>query len=116
MNILLLEDDHSLNRAITKVLTIEKHNVTSAHSGKELLDIIDTPFDIYILDINVPHIDGLTLLEKLQKIFHAQVIIISANSDNYSIQRAMRLGARFYLTKPFHLTELREAITQIKSD
>ena len=113
MNILLLEDDQALNRVITKILTLDKHIVTSTHNGRELLDIIEKPFDLYILDINVPHINGLQLLEKLQKCFDVEVIIMSANSDVDSINKAYALGAKEYLQKPFQIKELRDMIDKL---
>ena len=59
MNILLLEDDIALNKAIKKVLELDYHTVNTFTDGQELIKSLDQRYDLYILDINVPHISGL---------------------------------------------------------
>ena len=56
MKILLLEDDIALNKAIKKVLELDYHTVDTFLDGKELIDALDKRYDLYLLDINVPHI------------------------------------------------------------
>lgn len=115
MKILLLEDDILLNEAITKYLTSIGHAMTSVRDGNICLRILEKEqFDLSILDINVPNIDGLTILEKL----HAQkrmmpVIFISTLIDIEDISRAFELGCFDYLKKPFHLKELGIRIDKI---
>lgn len=108
MKILLLEDDVALNRAIKKVTQIDKHITSSYLDGQDVLDNLDEYFDLYILDINVPNINGLELLDLiLTKDTNSKVIIISSNTDIISLQKAYKLGCVDYLKKPFHLEELR---------
>ncbi len=114
MNILLLEDNIALNRAITKVLKLDDNIVTSYLDGQEVLNNIHIHYDMYILDINVPNINGLELLDLIyQQNNSAKVIIISSNSDVYSLQKAYKLGCIDYLNKPFHLEELRIKINKL---
>lgn len=108
MKILLLEDDIALNKAIKKVTELDKHITASYLDGYDVLDGIDDHYDLYILDINVPNINGLELLDIIYtRNNESKVIIISSNTDINSIQKAYKLGCIDYLKKPFHLEELR---------
>lgn len=115
MNILLLEDDIALNKAITRVLEFDHHTVQTFTDGQVLLDALDQNYDLYILDINVPHISGLQLLELvLEQNDQAKVIMISSNTDVQSLQTAYDLGCVDYLKKPFHIAEIRAKISRLK--
>lgn len=117
MNILLLEDDIALNKVIRRVLEIDHHNVSTFTDGLELLESLDQKHEIYILDINVPNISGLELLDIiLGQNPQAKVIMISSNTDLQSLQTAYDLGCVDYLKKPFHITELRAKINRLKSE
>lgn len=115
MKILLLEDDLLLNEAITQYLTTTGHAVVSARDGNAALKILnEKTFDLLVFDINVPGIDGLSLLEKM----HEQkrmipTIYISALIDIEDISKAFDLGCYDYLKKPFHLKELNLRINKI---
>ena len=115
MNILLLEDDISLNKAIKKVLELDHHMVNTFTDGQNILESINDMYDLYILDINVPHINGLELLDIiLLQNDQAKVIMISSNTDIQSVQTAYNLGCVDYLKKPFHIVELRAKIDRLK--
>lgn len=117
MNILLLEDDIALNKAIKKVLELDHHHVSTFIDGQELIDDMDQMYELYILDINVPNISGLELLDIiLGQNPQAKVIMISSNTDIESLQTAYDLGCVDYLKKPFHITELRAKINRLKSE
>lgn len=115
MKILLLEDDILLNESITKYLAAIGHAMTSVRDGNVCLSILEKEqFDLLVFDINVPNMDGLSILETL----HAQkkvmpVIFISALIDIEDISRAFELGCFDYLKKPFHLKELNIRIDRI---
>jgi len=114
MKILLLEDDVALNKAIKKVTELDKHTTVSYLDGQDVLDVIDDSYDLYILDINVPNINGLELLDIIYtKDNSSKVIIISSNTDINSLQKAYKLGCIDYLKKPFHLQELRIKIDKL---
>jgi diguanylate cyclase (GGDEF)-like protein len=114
MKILLLEDDISLNRAIVKVLELDSHAVQSYLDGQEVLNALPERCDLYILDINVPHVNGLELLKVITaKHCEANVMMISSNTDLDSLQKAYELGCVDYLKKPFHLEELRMKIAKL---
>lgn len=114
MKILLLEDELMLNNAINEYLKGIGHMVESYTDGQNVIDAVDTSFDLLILDINVPNKDGFTILEELnQKKIYIPTIYISAQVDIEDITKAYDLGCREYLKKPFHLEELGIKINQI---
>jgi len=109
MKILLLEDNVALNRAIIKILKKDEHEVSSFFSGAEVLNNENLfSYDLYILDINVPDINGLDVLKSIYDYNNQlKVIIISSNNDLKSIEKAYNYGCEDYLRKPFHIEELR---------
>jgi len=115
MRILLLEDDLLLNKAIEKFLLKEGHHVETFRNGQLALDaILKDQYDMLLLDINVPMLSGLELLEKIdaQKI-QIPTIFISALRDIEDISKAFDLGCYDYLKKPFHLKELSLRIEKV---
>jgi DNA-binding response OmpR family regulator len=115
MKILLLEDDVMLNRAITQYLQSTGHEIRTVRDGNNCLRILDEEdFELLILDINVPDINGFEVLEKShQKNKIIPTIYISALIDIEDISRAFELGCYDYLKKPFHLKELTLRINKI---
>ncbi len=108
MKILLLEDDILLGETLEEILTEARYDVHWVKDGEEAADAtFDTTYDLYILDINVPKINGLKLLEELRGAGdNTRVIFISALSDMTSISKGFSLGAEDYLKKPFFPEEL----------
>lgn len=115
MKILLLEDEQMLSEAINEYLLSLGHRVTPFYNGSEALDCLKKEaFDLLILDINVPGIDGLDLLEQLHALkIRPPAIYISALVDIEGISRAYDLGCYDYLKKPFHLKELSLRIDKV---
>jgi len=115
MKILLLEDDIMLNDTITQYLISVGHFVKSVKDGKRCVQLLEQEkFDLLVLDINVPHIDGLSILENLDKENKmVPTIFISALIDIEDITRAFDIGCHDYLKKPFHLKELTLRIDKI---
>lgn len=118
MKILLLEDELMLNESIQEYLEELGHSVDSYVDGAEAYDNIkENTFDLLVLDINVPNIDGLSFLEKIHELkIHTPAIYISALVDIEDISRAYNLGCYDYLKKPFHLKELALRIDRMKVD
>jgi len=116
MKILLLEDEVMLNESIQEFLESEGHSVDTFFDGLKAFDNIKSrSYDLLILDINVPGLDGLTFLERLHELkIHAPTIYISALVDIEDISRAYNLGCYDYLKKPFHLKELALRLDRIK--
>ncbi len=118
MKILLLEDELMLNESIQEYLEESGHSVESYLDGLQAYESIKKDsYDLLVLDINVPGIDGLSFLEKLHLLkIHTPAIYISALVDIEDISRAYNLGCYDYLKKPFHLKELSLRIDRITLD
>jgi DNA-binding response OmpR family regulator len=107
MKILLLEDNQRLKNLILEALDEASYKVNAFEDGKEALAAIDDGYDCFILDINVPGIDGLALLEQIRLLDEATpAIIISANIELETIRDAYGKGCDEYLKKPFYVDEL----------
>jgi len=115
LKILLLEDELMLSEAISEYLVALGHRVVTCYDGSEALACVQNEnFDLLILDINVPGIDGLDLLEQLHVLkIRPPAIYISALADIEGISRAYDLGCYDYLKKPFHLKELSLRIDKV---
>ena len=117
MKILLLEDEIMLQSAMVEYLTDTGYTVDSFEDGEEAFNhCVTHSYDLFIFDINTPSIDGLTLLEKLQKEkIYVPTIFISAITQIEQISKAYELGCYDYLKKPFHLKELTLHIDRLLS-
>jgi DNA-binding response OmpR family regulator len=106
--ILLLEDDKLLSETLNELLTLEGYEVCLAYDGEEASCLTyEKSFDLYIFDINVPEIDGLSLLEALREADDmTPTIMISASVDIKTIASAFNMGAKDYIKKPFFPEEL----------
>ncbi|MCW8895379.1 response regulator transcription factor [Sulfurimonas sp.] len=116
MKILLLEDEVMLNESICEYLDSQGHQVDSYFDGLQAYESIkNNSYDLLILDINVPGMDGLSFLENIHGLkIHVPTIYISALVDIEEISRAYDLGCYDYLKKPFHLKELSLRVNRIK--
>ena len=107
MRIMLVEDEYLLNKAITTYLTSKNMQVGAYLDGQEALDAISCEYDIFIFDIDIPHINGIEILEEVHKLYPAlPVIMISATIDMDIITKAYEKGCTDYLKKPFDIKEL----------
>lgn len=107
MKILLLEDNQRLNNTITKKLRLNGYECESFTDGQKAYDAIDNGYNCFILDINVPNLDGVELLKRIRE-YHKQtpVIIISSTVELDVIKDAYSFGCDDYLKKPFYIDEL----------
>jgi len=107
MKILLLEDNKKLNETITKRLTIKGYSVLSIIDGAQAYEKITDGFSCFILDINVPNVDGIKILKKIREYYQTlPVIIISASVELDVIKQAYDFGCNDFLKKPFFIDEL----------
>jgi DNA-binding response OmpR family regulator len=108
MNVLLIEDDRRIAHVIHQGLTEDGHQVHAAYDGVDGLDLIQSGhFDVAILDIMLPGMDGFTVLRKARAEGSAvPILILTAKDAMPDIVRGLDLGADDYLTKPFLLEVL----------
>ena len=114
-NILLIEDDRPLNKAISVYFKKEKFYVLSSFSGQEALDILfQNNLDLIILDINLPDLSGFDLIEQIKIInSNIPILILSACDLDSAILHGFNLGAEDYVTKPFNIEILHKKINVI---
>jgi len=108
MRILLLEDDYILNESLTEYLELEGYSVDRAYRGEEVFDLtFKNKYDLYILDINVPDVNGFDVLKALKESGDTTpAIYITALTDTASIAKGFSMGAEDYIKKPFDPEEL----------
>ncbi|NII24775.1 response regulator transcription factor [Pseudoflavitalea sp. X16] len=107
-SILLVEDEENLHEALKLNLELEGYEVTSAFTGSEALQKVqDEYFDLLILDVMLPELDGISVTETI-RVQNNEVPILILSAKNASSDRVLGLkkGADDYLTKPFNLEEL----------
>jgi two-component system alkaline phosphatase synthesis response regulator PhoP len=107
-SILLVEDEENLHEALKLNLELEGYEITSGFTGSEALQKIQNEyFDLIILDVMLPDVDGISITETI-RVQNNQVPILILSAKNTSSDRVLGLkkGADDYLTKPFNLEEL----------
>ena len=107
-SILLVEDEEHLHEALKLNLEMEGYEVDSAFDGGEALKQIQSAhYDLIILDIMLPSVDGFTIIEKLRlNNNQTPILVLSAKNSSFNRVQGLKLGADDYLNKPFNLEEL----------
>lgn len=114
MKILLLEDDYALHVAVKETIELESHDVDSFYDGISAYDAINSNYKLFILDINVPNLNGIEVLARIKQINpKANVIMISANVDIDMLKIAYQNGCDDYIKKPFDIDELMLKISRL---
>ena len=105
--ILVVDDEASIRRALKNILESEKYIVEQAADGEEALNIaLEDSFDAILLDIKMPGMDGMEVLEKLITITDAPIIMISGHGTIETAVEAIRKGAYDFIVKPPDLNRL----------
>ncbi len=115
MRILIVEDEKELAISLKKALKSEKYSVTVEFNGSDAIErILSEKFDLIILDIMVPEIDGFEVLKFIRKEkIETPVLMLTAKSDIEDRVKGLDLGADDYLSKPFSFAELLARIRAI---
>ncbi len=115
MRILLAEDERSLARALVKIFEKNNYSADAVHNGADALMYLDGGnYDVLILDVMMPVMDGITALKKLrEKGNQIPVLMLTAKSEIDDKVLGLDTGANYYLTKPFDTKELLAAIRAI---
>jgi two-component system, NtrC family, response regulator len=107
-NILIVDDEPYIIRAVSRLLKSEKHNILSSQNGQDAVAVVeDNLVDVVLLDINLPDIDGIEVLKHVKQIDQDIVVIMMTGYGSIkSAVEAMKAGAFEYLTKPFEDNDL----------
>ena len=115
--IYVADDDADLRNILTFALQEEGHEVLVAQDGEEAMEhILDEPPDLLILDIEMPRMDGLQVLEALDTYAlkrTVKVLVLTARGSEEDRIRGLQEGADRYLGKPFESSELAEAVREV---
>ncbi|CAA6813189.1 MAG: Two-component system response regulator DccR [uncultured Sulfurovum sp.] len=116
MTILLLEDDLMLSEVIIEHLEAFNYVVTTVYDGIEAEDLLfESTFDLLLLDVNVPFLNGFELLKNLRQAGNnTPTIFITSMNRSEDVLEGFELGASDYLKKPFEMLELKARIDNIK--
>lgn len=112
-NILVVEDDREINNLIAEVLKKENYNVIQAFDGKEAIEKYNENFQMVILDLMLPYVDGIEILRKIREKSNLPIIILSAKDEEVDRIVGLSMGADDYILKPF---SIRELIARIKAN
>ena len=105
--ILIIEDEESIAELERDYLEISSYEVTICNDGeKGLKEALDNEYDLYILDLMLPGIDGFEICKAIRNKKNTPIIMVSAKKDDIDKIRGLGLGADDYMTKPFSPSEL----------
>ena len=123
-NVLIVDDSATTRAIITRTLKIipgiELNEVFQAANGQEALETLDQNWvDIVFVDINMPVMDGVAMVEQMAKrqdMTKVPVVIISTEGSQTRMEELLRMGVRAYVRKPFTIEEVGQVIHEILGD
>ena len=105
--ILVVDDEEMIRRLIAKYAVFEGHTVTEAKDGMEAVKLCrEEKFDIMIIDIMMPELDGFSACREIRKFSNIPIIMLSARGEEYDKINGFELGIDDYVVKPFSPKEL----------
>ena len=107
MKIFIVEDNEDLNQFMTDTFLKIGYDVVSCSDGQRAFELVEDFFDLYLIDINLPNLNGLELVKKIKsEDINSKVFIISGDDNIDTILTAYDLGCNDYIKKPFDLREI----------
>lgn len=117
--ILIVDDDVTITELMKALMTMEGHQPTTVNDSTKALEVANSVQpDLITLDLMMPGLTGFELCELLHsdpRFANIPVIIVSARDDHESKEKAIQVGAKDYLTKPFGMDDLIEKIKKLTS-
>ena len=105
--VLVVDDEPQILRAVERTLTARGYIVRTASDGRAALGaVLDDEPDLVVLDLNLPHVDGLTACREIRRSSRVPILVLSVRDAEDDKVAALDLGADDYLTKPFGMDEL----------
>ena len=112
--ILLVDDEHSVQKLLSFPLRKEGYEVVSALDGRQALDRLrETSFDLVVLDLMLPQVDGFEVCRQVRARSSVPIIMLTARADEIDKVLGLELGADDYITKPFSLREFRSRVKAV---
>jgi DNA-binding response OmpR family regulator len=109
--ILLADDEQSILTLLSYPLRKDGYDVVRASDGREALDrFAESDFDLVVLDVMMPHVDGLEVCRKLRATSSVPIIMLTAKGEEFDKVLGLELGADDYITKPFSMREFRSRV------
>ena len=114
MNVLIVEDDDAIAMTVTSGLEDAGHRSTRVATGRLAIDAITNEiFDVVLLDLGLPDMDGRDVFREIKRVRDVPVIMVTARGEEFDRVLGLELGADDYITKPFSLRELLARIRTI---
>ena len=112
--ILLVDDEESLQKLLSYPLRSDGYEVVAATDGQEALDRFDEgSFDLVVLDVMLPRVDGFDVCRKLRARSAVPIIMLTAKAEEFDKVLGLELGADDYITKPFSMREFRSRVKAV---
>jgi len=113
--ILIVNDEEDIRLTLDQALIDEGYEVSKAINGQEALQkLMEQPFDLILLDLKMPGLDSLAVLQRMTELHpEIKIIIISARATVESAVEAMKLGATDFIQKPFTPVEIRDMVSKV---
>ena len=112
--ILLVDDERSVQTLLTYPLRKDGYEVVTASTGQEALDRFrDGEFDLVVLDVMLPHVDGFEVCRQLRARSAVPIIMLTAKAEEFDKVLGLELGADDYITKPFSMREFRSRVKAV---
>lgn len=108
--LLIAEDDQAIGSMVSDILRIEGFDSVVVSEGRKVLEVLRSqPFDMVLLDVMLPGLDGLSIMREIRddpQTSHIPVVMLTAKTDDESTWAGWRAGCNYYMTKPFDPDEL----------
>src|SRR5207244_4847844 len=109
--ILLVDDEQAIQTLLAYPLRRDGYEVVAAHDGREALDRFgEQRFDLVVLDIMLPKLDGIEVCRRLRSRSQVPIIMLTAKDDEIDKVVGLEMGADDYITKPFSVREFRRRV------
>ena len=116
LSILVVDDEEIMRNALKRILESEGYRVILAEDAMGLTKVLDTaPFDLILLDINMPWVDGIELCAMLKghpAVSHVPIILVSGRKSKEDIEKGFAAGCDDYITKPFEIDNIIKVVSK----
>jgi CheY-like chemotaxis protein len=119
--VLIAEDSSVIQNLTKKILQIQNYQIFSAKNGLEVLSMLENDYyDIILMDINMPKMDGMECAEKIRALADPKkskipIVAITGNARNYTMEEFNKVGINEYLPKPLNFDNLVETVKNLTS-